>query len=61
MRLAEVALAGGTTGAKAVDIRRIEIEDDASGEKPASSAHDLSVFTTRRSDRRTPHSKGVHP
>jgi hypothetical protein len=34
IRLAEVALSGGLTGAKAVDIRRIEIEDDATGEKP---------------------------
>lgn len=30
----EIALAGGLTGAKSVDIRRIEIEDDAQGEKP---------------------------
>lgn len=34
IRLAEVALAAGLSGAKSVDIRHIEIEDDASGEKP---------------------------
>jgi hypothetical protein len=34
IKLAEVAIAGGLTGAKSVDIRRIEIEDDARGEKP---------------------------
>lgn len=30
----ETALASGVTGAKSVDIRRIEITDDAQGEKP---------------------------
>lgn len=30
----EVALAAGLTGAKRVDIQKIEIEDDAKGEKP---------------------------
>lgn len=30
----EIALASGLTGAKSVDIRRIEIDDDAQGEKP---------------------------
>jgi hypothetical protein len=30
----EVALAAGVTGAKSVDIAKIEIEDDAKGEKP---------------------------
>lgn len=30
----EVALAPGITGAKSVDIKKIEIEDDAKGEKP---------------------------
>lgn len=30
----EVALAAGLAGAKSVDIRKIEIEDDAKGEKP---------------------------
>lgn len=30
----EIALAAGLSGAKSVDIRRIEIDDDAQGEKP---------------------------
>ena len=34
----EIALAAGLTGAKAVDIRHIEIEDDATGEKPVAVA-----------------------
>lgn len=35
----EVALATGLTGAKSVDIKKIEIEDDAKGEKPVSVGH----------------------